>query len=426
MIESLMIRNYRSCIETSMELQPDLSVLIGPNGSGKTNVLNAFLLLRKLAYESHSSFGSRGDSESIDKCELKVRFTSGSKAAILTSRILLDTDERNIDSVVGSTHSWYVRDFTGTSERLHIPLGAVRELRERPALIYRYLHVPRQVQIGRPPLFPPSFAPYAYRFANLAAEIQYYRASQFTNPSDCPVSVEIDKTGPSRRTWRQTPHTKFLYDLYSEYSGANKSNYNRFVDLIGPNGIGLIDELSFQEILTSSTEFSVRVGGRVRPKKRDKMLVIPQFLVGTNRLSPSQLSEGTFKTLTLLFYLMTERSSILLVEEPEVCVHQGLLSSIVELIKTYSRQKQIVISTHSDFVLDQLEPRHIYQVARDRRMGTVVTHLNTSLSVEDRAALKRFLETEGNLGEYYRHGGLRKESFDRRNRRRRQRRGRAS
>jgi len=119
-----------------------------------------------------------------------------------------------------------------------------------------------------------------------------------------------------------------------------------------------------------------------------------------------QLSEGTFKTITLLFYLITERSSALLIEEPEVCVHHGLLVSIIELIKTYSRQKQIILSTHSDFILDQVEPRHVYRVKRDNEDGTKVTHIEKALSAGELKALKLYLETEGNLGEYWRHGSL--------------------
>jgi len=141
-------------------------------------------------------------------------------------------------------------------------------------------------------------------------------------------------------------------------------------------------------------------------RKREKSLIVPQFTIGRNELSPNQLSEGTFKTITLLFYLMTEKSSALLVEEPEVCVHHGLLASIVELIKTYSKQKQIVLSTHSDFVLDKLEPRHIYKVVRDDQKGTLVTHITDSLSQDEMAALRDYLEKEGNLGEYWKHGGL--------------------
>ena len=54
-------------------------------------------------------------------------------------------------------------------------------------------------------------------------------------------------------------------------------------------------------------------------------------------------------------------------------MHHGLLASIVELIIIYSRRKQIVMSTHSDFVLDKIDPRNVYKVARDDQHGTLVT-----------------------------------------------------
>jgi predicted ATPase len=135
-------------------------------------------------------------------------------------------------------------------------------------------------------------------------------------------------------------------------------------------------------------------------------LVIPQFTIGKHELSPNQLSEGTFKTITLLFYLVTEASSILLVEEPEVCVHHGLLSSIIELIKTYSLGKQIVVSTHSDFVLDEVSPENVYKVSSTPEQGTKVSHIPKSMSQRELTALRKYLNTEGNLGEYWKHGAL--------------------
>jgi putative ATP-dependent endonuclease of OLD family len=51
MIQKIQIQNYRSCLYTTIDFHPQLSVLIGPNGSGKTNILNALLLLRKLTEE---------------------------------------------------------------------------------------------------------------------------------------------------------------------------------------------------------------------------------------------------------------------------------------------------------------------------------------------------------------------------------------
>lgn len=48
MLKRFVIENYRSCLRTSLDLHPNLSVLIGPNGSGKTNILQAVMFLNKM------------------------------------------------------------------------------------------------------------------------------------------------------------------------------------------------------------------------------------------------------------------------------------------------------------------------------------------------------------------------------------------
>jgi len=118
-------------------------------------------------------------------------------------------------------------------------------------------------------------------------------------------------------------------------------------------------------------------------------------------LIPNQLSEGTFKTLALLFYIINDVSELLLIEEPEVCIHHGLLDSIIELIKVQSKKKQIIISTHSDYVLDKLKPENVVLVSRDTDKGTIAKPLSKALSKNDYAALKSYLQDEGNLGEYW-------------------------
>ena len=84
----------------------------------------------------------------------------------------------------------------------------------------------------------------------------------------------------------------------------------------------------------------------------------------------------------------------------------GLLKSIVDLIKSYSTTKQIVISTHSDFVLDSLAPENVFLVRKEHRLGTKIKPVSKTLSAQDYAALKTYLAESGNLGEFWRHGGL--------------------
>jgi ABC-type lipoprotein export system ATPase subunit len=383
-------------------------VLIGPNSSGKTNILNALLLLRKLAEEEDSYYYR--EEEPTGKSKLKVCFDVGGKKAHLTATVGTYTDENNIDVVMFSQQQWYMKDFTGNAKRFKTALSLARIIKGRSDPRELMIYYSRRGKAHRHYLEQALPVPDAVwkpltKIAAFLSEMRYYSASQFTNPGNCPVSFEIQKEGDRSQGLRIRGHAKFLYDLYAAFK-SNSTGYRQFFDIIGPSGIGLVDGIDFKELVTSSVDYSVKSGGKVRKKTREKMLVIPQFTIGAHELSPNQLSEGTFKTITLLFYLVTETSSILLVEEPEVCVHHGLLSSIVELIKTYSMNKQIILSTHSDFVLGHVMPENVYKVSITPKEGTKVAHITKSMSKREFAALKDYLETEGNLGEYWKHGAL--------------------
>lgn len=408
MITKMEISDYRSCVNTELNLQPDLTVLIGPNGCGKTNILNALLLLRKLAIEEEP-YRHRQSEAPSGECTIKTWFKLETGQVIHTASIGLDVDENNKDVVNTSRHKWYVKDYTGSAKRLQIPLWLVSRLDEPHGVLSRHFHrrPDGRYFYGNPKWVLPEIATKPLRDIVLyLTQMKYYSASQFTNPSNCPVSFEIETEGRQSRGLRARGHTKFLVDLFMEWQAKDRSRYEQFFDIVGPSGIKLIDKIDFQEIPTSSVDYSVRSGGKVRQIRREKSLVIPQFTIGSHVLSPNQLSEGTFKTVTLLFYLITESSSMMLIEEPEVCVHHGLLSSIMELIKSYSRERQIVVSTHSDLVLDKVEPRNVYKVQMNGDQGTQITHVPFSMSQKELSALHMYLETEGNLGEYWKRGGL--------------------
>jgi predicted ATPase len=71
-----------------------------------------------------------------------------------------------------------------------------------------------------------------------------------------------------------------------------------------------------------------------------------------------------------------------------------------------SSEKQIIFSTHSDFVLDRIKPEQVFSVTRTVRRGTTVRSLAVGYSKRRTDALREFLRTSGNLGEYWRQGGL--------------------
>lgn len=403
MIKRIEIKNYRSCLDTAIELHPSLSVLIGPNGSGKTNILNALLLLKKLC--DHRRWYASSVKQSITQpCLLKVWFEIENKTAIFSARITLDTDDDNDEIIVSSQEQWYMKAFTGNSKRIKIPLELIHTLNS-PEFLYNKRIYSRHFNVARK--IPSEAIEPLTIIGNNLSRIGYYGATQFANPAKCRTSLEIEEEGLNRRAFGlYSGHSQFLFDLYKQIKTPNNFLFQQFKETIGPKGLNLIDDFIMKEVSISSNAYSVRSGGRLIKKKRRKLLAIPQFRIGKNILSPNQLSEGTFKTITLVFYLITEPSKILLIEEPEVCIHHGLLASILELIKAHTINKQIIISTHSDFVLDKVLPDHVYKVSYLKDEGTRVQHLTKSISKKELSALRNYLETEGNLGEYWKHGGL--------------------
>jgi Fe-S cluster assembly ATPase SufC len=413
MLKRVVIENYRSCLHTSIDLHPNLSVLIGPNGSGKTNILQALMFLNKMARGSEHGSSARGGISVTSR--LKTTFQQGRVEARLNASVDAYADEFNNDVILASRQKWALRGPEGKHYSLNAPLSLAGSIGTysmhrdlfRSSQIEYYHYMKARLGLRSIPAKSDRWIWRTMRsVAGFCSGMKYYGASQFTNPGTCPASFEIDREGNRLGSARSRGHAKILYNMYSAYRDKSAPGYRQFIDIVGPNGLRLIDDLTFRIVPTSSVDHSVRVGGKVEVRKRHKLLVIPQFKVGKQSLSPNQLSEGTFKTLSLLFHVITDSSRALLIEEPEVCVHQGLLSSILELIKSSSLQKQMIISTHSDYVLDHVSPDNVFRVTFDKARGTVARHIRKTMSSKEYSALRQYLEQEGNLGEYWREGGL--------------------
>jgi predicted ATPase len=410
-IQKFSITNYRSCVNTSVEPHPDLSALIGKNASGKSSVLNGILLLKSL-------FNQSGRPNQPDRISARSRINAelkcGNKIVFLRADVLYSATETSRDEVFGGNVSWNFKNHSGVDEWISLPLGFNFDMYGRLPTGAR-IHANRfalnrqfQFRFNFPKKLEKQmryFAQFSQPLNQFFTGISYYSASQFTDPTRCPVSIEIEDERIQRRALRPVEHTKFLHDLYKIWK-AKARDYEEFLSIVGPNGLKLVDGIHFRELELPQSRYEVRVGGRVVREKSQRRLLIPYFQVDGNRLSPNQLSEGTFKTIALLFYLVIDKGSLLLIEEPEVCIHHGLLKSILGLVKSYSVSKQIIISTHSDFVLDMLVPENVFLVRKEKKLGTKVKPVTKALSVRDFEALKTYLAESGNLGEYWRHGGL--------------------
>ncbi len=406
------IRGYRSCMLTTFEPNSGLTALIGINGSGKTNLLNALLLLKRATQRMRYRYQEQ---DYVNRSLVNADIGYKDVSIALKGEIFYTTSNRNIDEVVGTRLKWNLEKITGKKGWIELPIEMLMHGEH-----YRYIISTRgkrlsysQMARGRwfeqrkmKSLIPDNVFRVVIEVFQYLAALNYYSASQFSDPSRCPVSLELEDDNPRTMMRRGTiNHSQFLYDLYNSYK-SNAEPFYRFKNVIGPNGIGLVSDVKFDEIRLPSNIIEVRAGGKTEKKERTKTIIVPTFTIDGNTLSPNQLSEGSFKTLALLYYVLTDDSQLLLVEEPEVCIHHGLLNSIITLIKNESRSKQIIISTHSDYVLDQLKPENIVIIDRKPYKGTKAKAISKSMSKIDFKALKQYLADSGNLGEYWREGGF--------------------
>lgn len=420
-IVSFDIAGYRSCIQTHVELNESLSALIGPNGSGKTNVLQGLLLLKKLEKVRHSEKHRRQDKKT-NACKLRVVFQIGKIKITYIAVISYLADELNADEITDADERWIIDFPDGKSVNAEYPLSLLR-VPVREAKWMYFEHVSRKDGQDKDSFNPSEvvklnskfeetvqvYVPILVEIAKFVSKMNYYSASQYTNPANCPAFFELASENYFARRYAypraNLAHVRFLKDLHN-LNEKNEVGFQEYSSLIGKEGLHLVDKVEFHAVDLPSSDIELQTGGKIVKTKVKRTLIVPHFVIHGAKLSPAQLSEGTFKTLAVLLYLSTDKSDLLLLEEPEVCIHHGLLCSLIDLVKTHSNEKQIVLSTHSDYVLDMLKPENVLLVKIDKRTGTTVNQLSSALSARNYEALKNYLLESGNLGEYWRHTGF--------------------
>jgi hypothetical protein len=97
------------------------------------------------------------------------------------------------------------------------------------------------------------------------------------------------------------------------------------------------------------------------------------------------IASGTKEILYLVTLLRTtSKASFLMIEEPEIHIHSDAIWKLLSLIENVcqSDDKQVLITTHSPTLIDQLPFYKIYAVTKESGQTTVI-HLKDEKQVED-------------------------------------------
>ena len=79
-------------------------------------------------------------------------------------------------------------------------------------------------------------------------------------------------------------------------------------------------------------------------------------------INPGSVSDGTIRLLALMVITTWTRrhSSLVAIEEPENGVHPHLSEHIVGILRNASKQRQLIVTTHNPNFLDFLEPKEVF------------------------------------------------------------------
>ena len=124
------------------------------------------------------------------------------------------------------------------------------------------------------------------------------------------------------------------------------------------------------------------------------------FIEDNISIPATRLSDGTLRFLALLTALYSPTScNLICIEEPELGLHPDILPTIAEILKEASQTKQLIVTTHSDILIDALSDTPESVIVCENTRGY------TTLKRLDENELREWLE-EYTLGQLWTRGEI--------------------
>ncbi len=373
-----------------LELQP-LNVLIGPNGAGKSNLIDTISLLQAAPRNLLEPIQAGGGiDEWLWKGSDKPR----------TGKI-----EVTVSHPVGTIPLRHRLEFEMVGQRTQLVDEAIENARPSHSgqddvdFYYRY-------QRGRPVL-------------KVKADGQDpgHRAQRELRSEDLPLDQSVLS---QRKDPDQYPELTFLGREYERIRLFREWNLGRNTAPRRPQPTDLPAEFLQEEagnigLVLNDLQHRSNLRGRLVEKLKDadasivdfstKVLggTIQLFLHYSNLESPvpaTRLSDGTLRYLCLLAVLChPDPPALVCIEEPELGLHPDLLPGLADLLVEASHHMQLIVTTHSDVLVDGLTGTPESVIVCEKEQGT--TRMTRRTSSELAKWLKRY-----GLGQLWRSGEI--------------------
>ena len=307
-IRTVTIEGFRSIAELSGLQLRSLNVLIGANGSGKSNFLGALKLLRTTILSLHQM------SDDVLRAGGADRLLHFGSKTTRTMRFRINFADSLADFSVDMRH--------GADDRL-FPEISIAET-ELPSDFIEHL----TLQPGVAPLL-----------EFLRFRLEHWRLYHFHDTgSTSPMKSTADLHDNRRLRADGSNLAAFLYLLHKKREGAYTQIRNT-IRLAAP---------FFDDFALAPLELN-----------EDKIRLEWRHVGSDAYFDASSLSDGSLRFIalaTLLLQPASLRPPVVLLDEPELGLHPYAITLLAAMLKQAAVESQIIVATQSPVLLDHFEP----------------------------------------------------------------------
>lgn len=366
MLKSIELYNFFSFHAVTVELG-NLNTLIGINGAGKTNFQKAISVLRAVVVEGGLQdlilnqwggfdamfYAGNHDAQGDDTIKLKYEFLPHAISKygyIFTEPIIFQIRFSKMAATQNFTVCETLKTRSGyTYFRMNQGKGFAMEgvsnnqhkvnyqLSSDDSIFNQLVDKDRYIQIFALREAIKSIASYSYIDTTLTSAIR--------KPVMPTVAVRLQDNGAN------------LPQLLNRIKINDKPSYGsikKALNSVNPNYTGI----DFN-ILGTNIELML---------EEDKL---------NRSVHVTHISDGTLRYLCLLSIIYNkQRGSLVCIDEPETGLHPDMVAEIMEGIKQNCEDTQFVISTHSEYVLNQVQVKDVMVCEKDETNATQVTVYN--------------------------------------------------
>lgn len=369
-----------------LEMRP-LNVLVGPNGSGKSNLLEAISLLRSTPTKLTAPMRGTGGSG------VKEWIWKGAKNSHARVGAV-------VDYPAGQQPLRHRIEFTETAARLEVLDEAIENREPDPG--------------HKDPFF-------FYRFQNGHPMLAMRdKTHEWKRPLRREQVAPDESILSQRKDPDQYPELAHLVDMYSKVRLYREWSFGRTSIFRSPQPADMPSE-RLEEDFSNLGLFLNRLRGTPKAKKtiiehlRDLYEGLDDFHVdvrggsvevflteGDFTIPASRLSDGTLRYLCLLAILCDPDPPMLIgLEEPELGLHPDMLPKVADLLIAAAERTQLVITTHSDILVDSMTEQPDSVIVMEKHEGkTAANRLAVNEELQEWLAKYRLGElwTRGEIG----------------------------